>query len=457
MERDVVRAHARRLGFAADADYVEWCRLNGFAPPFRKRPVDLERERARRREERAAERARSSRRARGPIDVLERTLSGELVPDDVRDEALRPLCDSIVRVRERADGPTLDAVCGVVRAVERGGLAAARTAFADRSFPFSDALVAIAERWRQWIRPLSEWRAPSRNRERRFASLLRHLLAKYPVPAFFDSAWFRREEGSYRQRDAWIHVALGGNVRTSTLRPELSKREAHHFLQAPDDSLVEHAIRWGQIHALGGDAHLARAVVGSRIGATFGDERFWGSVLRFLADNPLLDRAYVAPIVDYLEHHRRVRPNLSMRGRTVPALLAEVDRWHGRLAREGGPDFSWEPSGVDGFAWKTGSGDARREWSVVELLSRSALVAEGRAMRHCVATYADSCRGGRCSIWSMRCVDAEGPARRQTIEVDRDGVVVQARGKSNARPGPEERDVLRRWARAAGLVVASYV
>jgi hypothetical protein len=44
---------------------------------------------------------------------------------------------------------------------------------------------------------------------RQFASLVRHLLAEYPVPAFMDSVWFKRT----RTQNWFIHVGRGHSIR----------------------------------------------------------------------------------------------------------------------------------------------------------------------------------------------------------------------------------------------------
>src|SRR5690349_5416 len=112
---------------------------------------------------------------------------------------------------------------------------------------------------------------------------------------------------------------------------------AHHFLQAPRELSIEGALRWGQIHGLGGDEYLVRAVLGTKLGELMEDELFWKSFLHFLVNNPMLDRACIGPMVDYIhaqkyapreavgEDGRRVllpppNPHFSMKGRTATAL-----------------------------------------------------------------------------------------------------------------------------------------
>ena len=50
-----------------------------------------------------------------------------------------------------------------------------------------------------------------------------------------------------------------------------------------------------------------------------------------------------------------------------------------------------------------------------------------------------------------------GPEKRQTIELSSDRVIVQCRGKQNRLPTPGELDIVKEWARYAGLSVSPYV
>jgi hypothetical protein len=50
-----------------------------------------------------------------------------------------------------------------------------------------------------------------------------------------------------------------------------------------------------------------------------------------------------------------------------------------------------------------------------------------------------------------------GIQRRQTIEVNRKATIVQARGRQNRYPTVAEYAVLKEWAQAANLGIASFV
>ena len=252
---------------------------------------------------------------------------------------------------------------------------------------------------------------------------------------------------------------------------------AHHFMQAPADLTVEAALRWGQIHGLGGTGRLARAVIGTRLGTDFRNDDFWVTVLQFFIANPMLDLAHVGPIIDYIHHQRFVsqdvfvapgiverrgpaQPNLTMKGRSPASLLRQVEAWHRTLAKVEQPRADWPPCGIEGFEFVEGAGRGGnlKIWSITELLSTKALVAEGRTMKHCVATYAHSCAGGLCSIWSLEVETFEGRSKVLTVEVhNATRSICQARGKCNMLPGDKHRGILRRWAEQAGLKLASYV
>ena len=150
-----------------------------------------------------------------------------------------------------------------------------------------------------------------------------------------------------------------------------------------------------------------------------------------------------------------------MKGRDPVALLRQVERWHRRLSRESvGTLTEWPASGIGGFDWVEGSQGSPnlRRWTIRELLSGNQLVAEGRAMRHCVASYARSCARRDTSIWSLKLQNHEGTLRVLTVEVNlRFKQIRQARGRYNKIPDTKSKDVLRRWAAQQGLRVASYI
>jgi hypothetical protein len=323
-----------------------------------------------------------------------------------------------------------------------------------------------------WLRPVEDWEPTSDNLLPQFSSLARHLLAAYPVPQFMTSVWFKGPDAEAGRQQRWYaHVGAGRNIRTADLPLPYTKRMAHHFLQAPDHLAVEAALRWGQVRGLGGSRPLALAVAATRLGRSFEDEDFWGTVVQFLVNHPELDPSQVGPVVDYLHHQRFVsqdglveegeltglgppQPNLSMKGRTPRALLRQVGEWHERLKLSRDvATLSWKPSGIGAFRHVEREADAGlRCWTIRELTSGEQLRREGAAMRHCVASYAHSCARRSTSIWSMRFEDGGRRFRVMTIEVDlATRTIRQARRRGNAPANEKALGVMRRWAGREGL------
>lgn len=290
----------------------------------------------------------------------------------------------------------------------------------------------------------------------RCGSLIRHLVCQYDVPPFMDAVWL--QGSSVREYQDWfLHVGNGGNIRKAATPVQLTKRMAHLFLQAPDGSTVEEALRWGQILSLGGDVSLVEAINATVLGRSFEEESFWSKVIHFFVNNPMLDPDQVGSIVDYIRHRkfepeetalpggeRRVgpppQPNFSVKGRSVNKLLREVEAWHRRLARETRlPDRKWAASTqIQPFEHEERERpeDESTRWTITELLSSKELKDEGNAMSHCVASYSGNCKGGKVSVWSMQVAETGATPRRvMTVSVHNGSRRInQARGKHNARP-----------------------
>src|SRR5262249_47816784 len=161
---------------------------------------------------------------------------------------------------------------------------------------------------------------------------------------------------------------------------------------------------------------------------------------------------FVAPGV--VERRGPAQPNLTMKGRTVASLLRQVEAWHRTLAKIEQPKAEWPGSGIEDFKLIEGAehGVNKKIWTISELLSTRALFAEGRQMKHCVASYAHSCGSGACSIWTLEVETFEGRSKVLTVEVQNASrLICEASGKCNMPPNDKQRSILRRWAERAGL------
>ena len=347
--------------------------------------------------------------------------------------------------------------------------------FADQNY--LDAVLRLHSQYREWVRSPKDWKPKTHNDKRQFVDLAHHLLAKYEMPRFMVQVWFREEPHHW---EWYKHIGRGENIRTvSDLPVELTKKMAHAFMKAPKEYTICEALRWGQVHGLGGDRHIAEALRHTRICQAYGNEDFWITVIRYFIRHPMLDTAHYNPIVDYLHHIRFVprtriiergnierlppeQPNLTMKDRDPEVLVEQVEEWHEKLARDKRyRHHNWEPSGIDEFQLEEGRLDkgTLRIWRITELLTTEELRAEGREMKHCVGSYSGSCAAGSVAVFSMsREVYGHSAKKHLTISVRlATKTISEARGYCNALPEAKERDVLQAWAHQANLQIPNYV
>lgn len=351
---------------------------------------------------------------------------------------------------------------------------------------YLDALLHCALRRSEWLRPLEEWTPPvDASPKRQFHHLLRHLFCAYPVPPFFDMAWFEGfGEVGVQHRDWFLKIGVGQNLRQAELPVRLTEKMAHHTLLAPEHSTIVGALRYGQTLGLGGNADLAQSIAESRLRDTLPDEPFWESVIHFFVNYAEGRLGQVGPIIDYLYSQKygetlqllpdgavdscdAPEPDITMKGRKWSALQARMNAWHEQLARDAQrPKSAWEPSGIGELAIQAPDpGGQMCLWTVTELLSSIALLREGREQRHCVFSYANACKNGSASLWSLRVrgCDCGNTKRLLTIEVNNARrAIVQVRGRCNRPPAQYRgngrmqtaRLVLQHWAQQEHLHVA---
>ena len=327
---------------------------------------------------------------------------------------------------------------------------------------FVDALGRLAHYHEHWVRPIKEWVPDSHNLRRQFSSLVRYLLTKYDVPIFMDEVWFLGDSKEDQQMQGWfLFIGAGGNIRRAGIPVNMTKMMAHRFLEAPNDMPVKKALRWAQVVGQGGSESLADAIRLSRLGDHFSNEDFWETVVKFLVNNPMLDPDQVGPLIDFIfnqkyEPHEIIhpggaiemggppQPNFAIKGRSIEKLLRQMAEWHEHLAQEAdllderkgkkGYVSTWPSSGIGDLRVAEGTGQLEpRVWTIKELLSNRELGAEGKAMHHCVSSYARNCRQGKTSVFTLRVKDEVGEVQPVlTIAVDaKNRSVTQVRGKYN--------------------------
>ncbi len=458
-----IRDHIYQLGLSTIEDYKCWCRKHNFS-------CGLDKNSRQRRNElsivtviKASEILENEKKSRNLNEIIPKIYNGEMQSEKLR----KGTAKEIALAFERSYYPKM-LLKLLLHLEQKSDLLEDPT--------YIKGIEAIANHSENWIRPLKTWHVKRHNLVRQFSELLRHLFVAYDVPPFMERAWLTENE---THQNWYKHIGAGQNIRTAPGIPvALTKKMAHHFLFAPKQYGVEEAIRWGQVHALGGDKRLMDALRGTRMLGNFKNDEFWLNIIRFFIANPMLDVSHVHPIIDYIwnqkfenprvfvargvvEEHDPPQPNFSMKGRTPKTLLRQVNEWHRQLGRETrGGDFEWMRSEIGEFHLREGSEKKRnlKYWYIRELLSTKELIHESRKLHHCVRSYARSCYTGKTSIWTMESEDENGRHKVLTIEVSqRENLIRQVRGKQNRLPTEKEKYILMQWAKYEKLEMAEYL
>jgi len=447
----VTMEHIRSLGLESVEEYRTWCLENEFEDGLDKKTELLSKERA------LAALTLAKRQMGRSRKIIEQIGAGKVAEDQLKTILLRKIhagfaCldeegrEALLRLllHVEASSGLLSADPGSARWGRRPGNS------------LIEGLIALARHHRDWLQPVETWQAASRSLQVQFGELARHLLARYEVPAFMDPVWFREGNAEARRQQDWFkHIGGGGNIRTADVPLKMSKKMAHHFLQAPEHYTVEEALRWGQVMGQGGRRELAAAIDNTRLGRSFEEEAFWSSVVSFLVRYPELDDERVGPIVNYI-HCQKYEPreleggetgeppesHFSMKSRSLPKLLRQVERWEKMWVREEhlGPEDTGYKKRAKFAPFYHEEEDERTgrtlQWSIQELSTARSLSSEGREMNHCVATYASKL--GKLSIWSLQVREGTWNQRVLTIAIDpEECVVTEVRGRFNSNPAKE--------------------
>ncbi|TGR25991.1 MULTISPECIES: PcfJ domain-containing protein [unclassified Mesorhizobium] len=320
-------------------------------------------------------------------------------------------------------------------------------------------------------RPKLKTRDPARLR----LAAARHLYARYPVSAALEAIW---QDGSglhvdeIALRKAWyVAVARGDSLYKAGANAWLSRKEVHCFLNLSGDLTFDEAFWVAIIRSCTDDFGLAARLARTKIARTpRADLAFWREVARFFCAQPT-SREEIDDLCDYIAAMNRRDAAYSLKGRTLGSLRRQMSEWHRdiaaierieamrrRAAGRASPtkDGAWDGSRLDDWEWQPSAKEAKahgERFFVRQLRTAEDLVAESRAMHHCVSTYAAKCIAGNASIWVLRRTALGKIERLLTIELDAQNRAVQVRGFSNRVALPDERKIIERWAKARGVML----
>lgn len=381
---------------------------------------------------------------------------------------------SFIRRRQEAERQRLEAYEASLRRVSQQARPAPdiRNALAEARRGFENEIVRDPQSWRPKLK--------TRNASRLRLAAARHLFARYPVPAHLEQIWLESEgldAEEIRLRKRWyITVAGGASLYKAQAVQWLSRKEVHWFLNPPGEIDFCGAFWVAIARSYTDDPGLALRIARSKIARTpRAALAFWREAARFFVANPTTLEE-IDDLCDFLDAACHRDRQYSLKGRTLASLRRQMEDWHRDLAAierieamrrraearnrtapaspsAGG---SWPGSPLSDWEWQPSAKEAtaRGERFIVRQLRKADdLVAESRAMRHCVSTYAAKCIAGNASIWALRRTALGKVDRLLTIELDRQHRAVQVRGFGNRVALPDERNILERWAKARGIML----
>lgn len=334
------------------------------------------------------------------------------------------------------------------------------------------------------------WRPQMKTRDaaRLRLAAARYLFARYPVAEHLEQIWTDQGDLGHDEivlRKRWYIVAAGGgSLYKEGAGAWLSRKEVHAFLNPLGSPVFEAAIWQAIARSYTNDAAIALRIARTRIARTPRAELgFWREVVRFFCAHPVTVEE-MDDLRDYLADCHQRDPGFSLKGRTLASLGRQMREWHrdleaiarieaarrraeaaqararGQAIAGGASDGSWCGAAITNWSWcpepKDSSASARlghEEYLVIQLRTAADLVAETRAMHHCVASYAAKCMAGNVSIWSLRRRAGGNTERLLTIELDRQHRAIQVRGFANRTARTEERKLLERWAKARAIIL----
>ncbi|AZO74737.1 MAG: hypothetical protein E5V92_09000 [Mesorhizobium sp.] len=332
------------------------------------------------------------------------------------------------------------------------------------------------------IRDGALWRPKLKTRDRARLRLAaaRYLYARYPVSAALESVWLEStglDANEIALRKAWyVTVARGDSLYKAGANAWLSRKEVHCFLNVSGDFGFAEAFWLAIARSYTDDQGLAVRLARTKIARTPRHElAFWREVARFFCGHPA-SKEEIDDLCDYIGAMHQRDAAYSLKGRTLASLRRQMVDWHrdiaaierieamrrraaGRTQRGAGTQperGAWDGSRLEDWEWQPSAKEAKvrgERFFVRQLKTAEDLVAESRAMHHCVSMYAAKCIAGNASIWVLRRTALGKIERLLTIELDPQNRAVQVRGFGNRLALPEERKVVERWAKARGVAL----
>lgn len=333
------------------------------------------------------------------------------------------------------------------------------------------ALIQVALHKEYWIRELDEFHFKTKNPFKLFKSLIDHLFVKYPLNNSFYSIWFKKNLVTISKNKGiktFIEIAQGISLKDAFLKSssfgmednirKFTKKDFHKL--SKNSSLnIDILLRKIELEKYTDNKILINSILNSRFSErseTHDDLLF--ELMIFTENENMFDRNQFLPLFDYVNYlkneYRREERDFFLKRRSLVILMNGMHEWHKSIGRDDRYPI-WTGSGIEDFKHIVGNDEFEENnivYTIKELKTSEQLRDEGKALSHCVGSYASSCYHGRCFIFSLVKRENFNEKRLITIEVDSNRRIVQIRGKFNRFPKENEKNIIERWAKKEGLI-----
>lgn len=271
-----------------------------------------------------------------PVILAGRAWTGRRISNN----CLRQHCHALVRTFRRADLKGLQAKCARIFTVLE-----TRSRILHEIHPNEIAIVAAVARLGAyagcWLRDPEDWLPRAEDdAHAQWAHLLRHLLARYDVPGFLDSAWLLKGSLVHFERDCWCALGFGRSLRQVDGFPQsVSNRVLHHALVGGRGKSLAEAVWHAQLQHMKACAVLQDAVMGSRVPQELYDHALW---LRLTAkfvgagDSAATHFALVADSIVAVKAHRGFAQVERLMALPLTDLVRHCQRFVTELLRSNG-------------------------------------------------------------------------------------------------------------------------
>lgn len=290
-------------------------------------------------------------------------------------------------------------------------------------------------------------------------ALIDHLFVDFAVPEFLYQVWARDTTLTYETKWlGWFLVlAQGGSLYRyaacdTTADWYVTRAFQQHLFQAPANAPFRTACLAAEIYRIGGGGRELRRILANPAFVFDVTDRAHAERLPGIAQlhntvgwltrhGDAIDDRESHQLLNWAVHEMIEQRDFSWSRRSVQASLRRATQYWQEITRHSTWQpvvMTWQPHGLD-WACKD---EVQRHWTIREITDSRELADEGRAMRHCVSSYAYLCRNGESAIFSLRANNQ----RCLTLEMKpTTWRLAQARGACNRTWLEHEQRIVARW------------